>query len=602
MTTPSGDSRSRARRPAKYVVVLLVAAGCAPAALIVYPKVANDRRDRACKSNLQRLGAALHAYHELYDSFPPAYVLGEKGEHWHSWRVLLLPQLGHAELFAQYRFDEPWNGPHNRKLLDQMPEVYGCPADRDRDKGLTNYFALVGTQTMWPEQYATAYRQIRDGTSSTVCLIESVDEGIAWLEPRDLNYAEMRKRFRSNPRPLLKHTAGMQVLMASGDVLTISRDAEAKLFRMLSTARSGEPYPGVRWDLPADEAAEIQTTPQPASEMPGTTVTPLLDSSIAAGRNSIYCATLQLAWDRLKDVAKGPIELEGAPEIALALNREVFSTKALAEEAYVAIAGRTSEGVFDRIRSEMATKFPAAGERLVPSGDPGVPGVAAYAYLQKRLPFLHHFDRLEKPLRFHAEAGDSPVAAFGIEKFDSHDPHEGDLREQVKVLDYVDREDFIIELRPQRDYIVLAKIPRPATLAEAVASVQSRIDKPRGRDVAWRLGVEERVEIPLLSLFVEREYTELIGRQVLNPGIAYGPVVEATQLIRFQLDESGAILESEMELQVANGDSAPPQPRRFILDRPFLIYLYQRDAKEPYFVMWVENAEVLVPFDKPAPG
>jgi hypothetical protein len=44
-----------------------------------------------------------------------------------------------------------------------------------------------------------------------------------------------------------------------------------------------------------------------------------------------------------------------------------------------------------------------------------------------------------------------------------------------------------------------------------------------------------------------------------------------------------------------NGDEPPPEPRRFVFDRPFLIYLQQRQAKQPYFVMWVENPEVLVP-------
>ena len=42
---------------------------------------------------------------------------------------MLLPFLGEKELYGHYRFNEPWNGPHNRALNNQMPAVYRCPTD-----------------------------------------------------------------------------------------------------------------------------------------------------------------------------------------------------------------------------------------------------------------------------------------------------------------------------------------------------------------------------------------------------------------------------------------------------------------------------------------
>jgi hypothetical protein len=218
----------------------------------------------------------------------------------------------------------------------------------------------------------------------------------------------------------------------------------------------------------------------------------------------------------------------------------------------------------------------------------------AYAYLQKRLPFVTSFDRLKQPLRFHAADGEIEVASFGIEDFASHDPREKSLREQVTVLDYVGRDDFVLQLNTQQDRIVLAKIPRAATLAETVATTRARIAQPLGRIVQKKLDIEEPLVIPLLSLFVERRYTEVIGRTVLNPGFSALFVADATQLIRLQLDESGAILEAEGRILLLNGDEPPPEPRRFVFDQPFLIYLQERQAKQPYFAMWVENAEVLV--------
>jgi hypothetical protein len=37
----------------------------------------------------------------------------------------------------------------------------------------------------------------------------------------------------------------------------------------------------------------------------------------------------------------------------------------------------------------------------------------------------------------------------------------------------------------------------------------------------------------------------------------------------------------------------PPKPRRFLLDKPFLRYLKEKNADEPYFVIWIANAELM---------
>jgi hypothetical protein len=40
---------------------------------------------------------------------------------------------------------------------------------------------------------------------------------------------------------------------------------------------------------------------------------------------------------------------------------------------------------------------------------------------------------------------------------------------------------------------------------------------------------------------------------------------------------------------------APPEPQRYAVDGPFLIYLQKHGAAHPFFVMWVDNAELLQP-------
>jgi hypothetical protein len=42
--------------------------------------------------------------------------------------------------------------------------------------------------------------------------------------------------------------------------------------------------------------------------------------------------------------------------------------------------------------------------------------------------------------------------------------------------------------------------------------------------------------------------------------------------------------------------------RNLVFDKPFLILLKRREAKRPYFALWVGNAELLVPTQKKPMG
>ena len=63
---------------------------------------------------------------------------GKTGKVPYSWRVAILPYIEQQELYNAYNFDEPWDGPHNRMLIDKMPATYsypgqdGTPASRSK--------------------------------------------------------------------------------------------------------------------------------------------------------------------------------------------------------------------------------------------------------------------------------------------------------------------------------------------------------------------------------------------------------------------------------------------------------------------------------------
>ncbi len=172
--------------PALFVMFLL-------SCLLLAPFLAGPLRNSGhcpCNDNLKNISLALQNYHDKHGRLPPPYIAGEDGEQMHSWRVLILPFMDAYErdLYKQYRFDEPWYGPSNRKLIEKMPSVYRCPS-RERKPGdfITDYVAVTGPNTVWPVDQTVTLNDIPDGTSNTLIVVESPNCGICWLEPLDLD-------------------------------------------------------------------------------------------------------------------------------------------------------------------------------------------------------------------------------------------------------------------------------------------------------------------------------------------------------------------------------------------------------------------------------
>jgi hypothetical protein len=158
-----------------------------------------------CNCRLKQVALALHEYAKLHGCFPPAYIADTNGRPMHSWRVLILPQLGYDSLFKRYSFDEPWDGPNNRKLLSACPEVYVCPSERRNcpsNKTQTSYVAMVGSNAAWS---GSKPRRIADlaPLDKTVMLAEVTNSGIGWTEPRDLLVESYERTDDSTANPTI---------------------------------------------------------------------------------------------------------------------------------------------------------------------------------------------------------------------------------------------------------------------------------------------------------------------------------------------------------------------------------------------------------------
>jgi hypothetical protein len=143
-------------------------------------------------NNLKQLGLAMHNFHDSHKRFPAASVKDADGKPLLSWRVQLLPFIEQGPLFNQFRMDEPWDSPHNKELIKQMPPTLMSPGSK-AGEGKTNYVGLSHEKAIFGDGDGTRLRDIIDGTSNTIMIVEADDDhAVIWTKPDDLEFDEKK--------------------------------------------------------------------------------------------------------------------------------------------------------------------------------------------------------------------------------------------------------------------------------------------------------------------------------------------------------------------------------------------------------------------------
>ncbi len=187
-------------------------------------------------TNLARIATAIHAYAEPRDwTFPTQAIVGADGKPLLSWRVAILPYIGEKALFARFKLDEPWDGPHNKALLEKMPRFY-LPLDpKAGEKGATYYQVFVGGGSLFEVSDKVTISGVKDGTVNTLMVVEAATT-VPWTKPEDLVYAPDR------PLPKLggQFKDGFAAATADGAIHFLARSTDPMILNALITRDGGE--------------------------------------------------------------------------------------------------------------------------------------------------------------------------------------------------------------------------------------------------------------------------------------------------------------------------------------------------------------------------
>ena len=224
------------------IVICLIVAVLVALAMPATQSNHNGRGRLRCASNLKMIGLALQNYNDVYGCFPPVCTTDENGKPMHSWRVLILPFMEQRALYDRYDFNEPCDGPHNSLLAKDMPADFRCPHDPANAGTNTNYVAVVGPETIWQPDHGTTFREIEDGSSRTIAVIEASGSGIHWMEPRDLPFAAIAKGVNPKPGPGISslHPGAVLAVFADGHTQSIDERIPLVKLKALFTKAGGE--------------------------------------------------------------------------------------------------------------------------------------------------------------------------------------------------------------------------------------------------------------------------------------------------------------------------------------------------------------------------
>jgi hypothetical protein len=302
------------------------------------------------------------------------------------------------------------------------------------------------------------------------------------------------------------------------------------------------------------------------SEYKNTQFIPTLEHKISNDKNSVYCATLLFAWDEIRKQINSPLTISDEYSDLKLLNNSTSFKNVLKDGEY-----KVSGEVYGNL-------------------------IKARAEFNKSLPFEIKLQSFKNKLTFDGQK----VSSFGVNGYDNYEQ-----LNIVKIIYYKNDNNFIIKLLPKdkEHEIILFKTDQSFnSIAEMTTEIEKLTEigktEKKNEKISWKYyyNEEDIVVIPKFNFNIETNYKTLEGNNFKSNKQDF-QIERAWQRTAFILDESGAEIESEAEIEVAtetiNEEYEKPKPKKIIFDKPFLILLKRTDTKNPYFGLWTTNTELM---------
>ena len=193
------------------------------AALTLVLAVGPSAADAADHKKLGDVGRTLVRISDCYNQFIPTARVGDRDKVVLSWRVHACFYVGGpaSAVAKQFKLDEPWDSPHNKKVFDDnpMPDVFALGGYGDAAGKLTRVQAFAGQGALGGGPPWINPSNVTDGTTHTLLLGVSA-KPVPWTKPEDMPFDP-----KQDPHKLLRKTdAGYTVAFDGGGQTTLKAD------------------------------------------------------------------------------------------------------------------------------------------------------------------------------------------------------------------------------------------------------------------------------------------------------------------------------------------------------------------------------------------
>jgi hypothetical protein len=229
---------------ATLVILMGVAVVMVPSLYRAGIRASRHARHDPSSIHLGVIYGAIRAYERTEGRLPPAHTTVGASEFEVSWRVLILPQLGFADLYQEYEFDHPWNAPRNTRLATAYMDKLWAYTARRFDDGPTVYsdfVAVTGEDTVWCAESGVTFSEIQPIASNLILAVQVKNCALHWMEPRDITLDELANSGKHGTNDD-RWRLGSCVLFADGVVWRIKDSCPASELTKLATLEGARTY------------------------------------------------------------------------------------------------------------------------------------------------------------------------------------------------------------------------------------------------------------------------------------------------------------------------------------------------------------------------
>ncbi len=297
--------------------------------------------------------------------------------------------------------------------------------------------------------------------------------------------------------------------------------------------------------------------------------------------NNLWCVTFQLVWNDLMDkFTNGSVILDGGnPPIADELNKRLYDKSIISENSYYTANGKISTELKKTIEKDIYKKFKEKSDILNLIDWNAKDSYLFYAILKKDFIFLTQFDRLNSDT---FNGGSEKVKYFGIIGKSNKK-----LRENVQVLFYNSADEYAVKLlTKENEDVILYRTDKEDSFTNLYNYIaqNTEFDSFTEKDV---------LQIPDITVDETISYNDLCGKKIQGTDYV---ISQALQTIKFKMDDKGGSLKSEAAIAVMRTALTPPvkNPRFFLFNKRFILFLKEANKDKPYYAMTVEDSSSLV--------